>query len=266
MIYNEQTELRRSINAYIDKYPSPTRAENDKLLRRFHRIKTKRSKTLQLEAKRIRDHLTLSNGGFAMRYVTRYKAILNDDVSMSDLFQEATLGLLETIDDFDTSRNTSFTTYAYFHIKKRIIDFIKKNKIVRAPRDIARNMKHVAEARNKLLTFLRREPTTQEIRRELRKNKGIILKTEMIDNITVLLELSSSSYEESFISEFKEQITNEPKDNLFKLMQASILTELEQNYDKINQEIIKLRFGIGKEFPHTLEEIQYLLDLKDGEL
>lgn len=266
MIYNEQTELRRSINAYIDKYPSPTRAENDKMLRRFHKIKNRKSKKLRLEAKKLRDSLTLANGGFAMRYVTRYMAILNDDVSMADLFQEATLGLIETIDEFDVGKNTSFTTYAYFHIKKRIIDFIKKNKIVRAPRDIARNMKNVGEARNKLFSLLRREPTTIEIKRELSKSKGIILRSAMIDNITVLLELNSSGFEESFISEFKEQVINEPKGKLFQLMEANIVTELKQYFDELNQEIIKLRFGVGKEYPHTLDEIQYLLDLKDGEL
>lgn len=262
----EYLELRRSVSTYIDKYPTPTREDNDKLLQQLadmaHLPEANRPKSYY----RIREKLVLSNGGFAMKYVMKYKTVLNDDVSIMDLFQEANLGLIEAIDTFDISLKTSFTTYAYFHIRKRIIDFIKKNKIVRAPRDIARNLKHVNEVKNELYTENQREPLAAEIATALKARRGISLSDSMIDNIIILLDLNSSGVEENFISEFNEQVSTEKeRADVFQRMELNLLKDLEAETPKF-QEIVKLRFGIGKDYPHTLEEIKYMLQLTSEDL
>lgn len=260
MANSEYAGLRRSINSYIDRYPTPTREENEALLREMQDLKKKRDKRYL----KVRDKLVLSNGGFAMKYVMRYKSLLTDDVSIADLFQEANLGLIETIDIFDLKLDTSFTTYAFYHIRKRLVDFIKRNKLVRAPRDIARNMKHVHEVKDELFTEFRREPSSKEIQTELKRRK-IILNVKMIDQITVLLELNSADNEESFINEFKEQVSTVEEYDIFQAMKVNIMKDLASLAEK-HQEIIKLRFGIGCDFPHTLEEIKYMLNICDDDL
>lgn len=262
----EYLELRRSVSTYIDKYPTPTREENDKLLQQLadmaHIPKKDRPKSYY----RVREKLVLSNGGFAMKYVMKYKTVLNDDVSIMDLFQEANLGLIEAIDTFDITLKTSFTTYAYFHIRKRIIDFIKKNKIVRAPRDIARNIKHVNEVKSELYTENQREPLAAEIATALQARRGISLSNSMIDSIVILLDLNSSGMGESFVSEFNEQVsTEEEKSDVFQRMEMNLLKDLEKEPQRF-QEIVKLRFGIGKDYPHTLEETKYMLQLTPEDL
>ncbi len=260
----EYFELRRSVSTYIDKYPRPTREENDALLTQLASMASLNPKP-KLYYK-IREKLVLSNGGFAMKYVMKYKTVLNDEVSIMDLFQEANLGLIEAIDCYDVAFKTSFTTHAFFHVRKRIIDFIKKNKIVRAPRDIARNMKHVNEVKSELYTELQREPLTSELATALKGRRGISLTESMIDNIVVLLDLNSSGFEESFISEFNEQVSSEDdRDDVFQRMEMNILKELEKKPQKF-QDIVKLRFGIGKDYPHTLEEIKYMLKINSTEL
>lgn len=256
---SETGELRKSLSSYIDKYPSPSKEQNDIWLAQLSTLDHSSKEYIK-----IRERMILSNGAFAMKYVTRYKAILNDDVSMMDLFQEAMLGIIETIDIFDVKLETSFTTYAFFHIRKRIIDFIKKNKVVRAPRDIARNLKPVSEVRNKLLSELAREPSIKEIAKTLEKDRQIKLSYEMIDNIVVLIELNSASHKDSFINEFKEQVAAEDEgSDLFKLMEARIKTKLKE-FPDIIQQTIKFRFGIECDGPHTLEEINYMLDLDNA--
>lgn len=261
MSHNEYSNLRRSINSYIDKYPTPTKIENEKLLRELQEKKKAGDKSYL----KIRDKLVLSNGGFAMKYVMRYKSVLTDDVSVADLFQEATLGLIETIDIFDLDLDTSFTTYAFYHIRKRLVDFIKKNKLVRAPRDIARNMKHVHDIKDRLFTECGKEPNTEEIRRELKKRKKITLSKKMIDKIVILLDLNSADNDDSFISEFKEQVNVIEDYDLFKAMKVNILKEIEKLPER-HQEIIKLRFGIENDYPHTIEEIKYMLNICDDDL
>jgi len=262
----EESILRKSVGTYITKNPTPTREENDKLLKQLatmsHLPNTEKPKLYYI----IRDKLVLSNGGFAMKYVMKYKSVLNDDVSIMDLFQEANIGLMEAIDKFDLNLKIAFTTYAFYHVKKRIIDFIKKNKLVRAPRDIARNMRHVNEVKNELFVENKREPLASEIAEALHKRRGIILNESMIDSITILLDLNSSGTDNSFISEFNEQISTETKhSDIFQRMEINLLKDLKKESDKF-QNIVKLRFGIGQEYPHTLEEIKYMLKLDEKDI
>jgi RNA polymerase sigma factor (sigma-70 family) len=179
-----------------------------------------------------------------------------------DLFQEAIFGVIEAIDTFNTELGTSFTTYAYFHIRKRIIDFIKKNKLVRAPRDIARNLKHVGDIRNKLFTTAGREPTPKEIVNTLRKDKGIVLKEEMVDSIIILIELNSAGNSQTFINEYTEQVVEEEEEqsDLFRILELNIESKLKSFPTKI-QQMIKYRFGVGCDSPHTLEEAAYILGI-----
>jgi RNA polymerase sigma factor (sigma-70 family) len=199
-----------------------------------------------------------------MKYVMRYSALLTDDVSINELFQEATIGILESIDTFDIKKNTSFTTYAYFHIRKRIIDFIKHNKLIRAPRDIARNMRHVNDIQSIIQVSKGIIPSAKEIMKELKRSKGLVLKEELIDKILVLLELSSGSGE-AFISEYKDQTSTPEENDLFKNMEIHLLSSI-SNYSDILQKAICLRYGIGREFPHSTEEVKMMLNLKDKDL
>jgi RNA polymerase sigma factor (sigma-70 family) len=258
--------LKKSVCSYIDKYPVPDKKKNKLWLKRLVELKPfiLIDKEKEKEYYKIRDTITLSNGGFAMKYVMRYSALLTDDVSINELFQEATIGILESIDTFDIKKNTSFTTYAYFHIRKRIIDFIKHNKLIRAPRDIARNMRHVNDIQSIIQVSKGIIPSAKEIMKELKRSKGLVLKEELIDKILVLLELSSGSGE-AFISEYKDQTSTPEENDLFKNMEIHLLSSI-SNYSDILQKAICLRYGIGREFPHSTEEVKMMLNLKDKDL
>lgn len=264
---HEFSNLRKSISLYIDKYPAPDKNLNNSRLQKLAELKpyinsdSKKNK----EYHKLREIITLSNGGFAMKYVMRYFNLLNDDNAIGELFQEATIGIMESIDTFDIKKKTSFTTYAHFHIKKRIIDFIKHNKLIRAPRDIARNMRHVNDVQDFLSTNNGYDPTTKEIKIELKKQKGIKLKVETIDSIVLLLELNSGSNSFAFLSEFTDQVYEEETSELFRLMELNILNNISKYTDKM-QNIIKFRYGIGREHPHSIEELKLILNISDKEL
>jgi RNA polymerase sigma factor (sigma-70 family) len=264
---HEYSNLRKYINTYIEKYPAPNRALNKERLCKLVELRPfiDKDKVKAEEYYKLRNIITLSNGGFAMKYVMRYVNILNDESTISELFNEATIGIMESIDTFDLKKKTSFTTYAYFHVRKRIIDFIKHNKIVRAPRDIARNMKHVNEIHGYLLASDGNVPTATEIKKALKKEKGIKLKSETIDNIMILLELNSAGYEESFVSEFTDQVSEEEDSDLFRSIELNILGCISK-FTEQTQQAIKLRYGIGREYPHSPEEVKLLLTIKDEDL
>jgi RNA polymerase sigma factor (sigma-70 family) len=261
----EYIELKKNIALYIDKYPTANRVWNREKLLEMAKLKPNLSDPkVAKKYYRIRDTIVLANGGFAMKYVTRYYSIMNDEASIAELFQEATIGLIETIDAFNPAKKTSFTTYAFYHIRKRIIDFIKKNKLVKAPRDIARNMKHVDEAQGHLLSTTGKEPNAKEIAKYLSKEKKIKLKEVTVDKIMVLLELNSSGSEDAFISEYKDQISYDDDSELFRDMELNILTSI-SGLDDVNKKAVHLRFGIGRDYPHSPEETKLILDLQEDD-
>ena len=263
----EYFNLKKSVSGYIKKYPPSDRLKNKVWLKRLYELKPfiDTDPNKKKEYYTIRDSITLSNGGFAMKYVMRYSTLLTDDVSINELFQEATIGIIESIDTFDIRKKTSFTTYAYFHIRKRIIDFIKHNKLIRAPRDIARNMKHVNEIQDILQVTKGFLPSAIEIRRELKKKHKINLKEDLIDNILILLELNSGTGGDAFISEYKDQSSTVEETDVFRNMEINILKDI-SIYPENLQKAIKLRYGIGREFPHSPEEVKLMLKLKDKDL
>jgi RNA polymerase sigma factor (sigma-70 family) len=260
MVTQDYLDLKKNINSYSNKYPSPNRETNIEWLKELNELKPyiETDKEKEKQYYKLRDKIVLSNGGFAMKYVMKYIGVLNDNTSIGELFQEASMGVIEAIDTFDITKNTSFTTYAYFHIRKRIIHFIRYNKIIRAPRDIARNLKHVSQVRSSILAKSGNEATPLEIQKELKISKDIDLKISIIKDIIVLLELNSSGYEESFVIEYKDQFCTDEESQLFRDMELNILNSISDMSERI-QEIIKLRYGIGREFSHSPEEVRLML-------
>lgn len=262
MKYSSDYEsLKRVVSTYIQRHPIPTSKNNRVKIAHLQLLREQLPET-QKEYKKVRDDIVLSNGGFGMKYVLKYHSLLNEETSISELFQEAMIGIAEAVDAFDIGHNTAFTTYAYYHVKKRLIDYIKKNKLVKAPRDIARNMKHVNEISEFLVAHLSREPSVDEIKKELKKQRRIDLTVDMIESIILLLELNSSSKEDTFIVEYKDQVYCETRNPLLDRMKMNIERDLEL-FNKEEAEIIKLRFGLKDECPHVISEIKYLLNLPE---
>lgn len=267
-ISHDYTELKKSISKYIDRYPSATKEDNNILLRKLKELEPeiKDSKTAYREYHRIRERLTICNGGFAMTQAIKYSTVMNDSTPITELFQEATIGIIESIDKFQLDKNTSFTTYAFYHVRKRLVDYIKQNKLVKAPRDIARNIKHVNEIQEHLFSKLGKEPSAYDIKEMLYKEKGITLDEKKIDKILILLELNSAGYEDSFVSEYVDQVICEDEESsLFRSLELNILSSI-MKYTEREQRIIKLRFGIDEEYPHSIEEIKLMLNVTDEEL
>ena len=267
-ISKDYLELKKNIATYIDKYPPATKETNKIRLQRLAELKPliNSDNKASREYYKIRDEIAITNGGFAMTYVMKYSSVMNENIPISELFQEATIGLIETIDVYDLTKNTSFTTYAFYHIRKRLVDYIKKNKLIKAPRDIARNIKHVSETQEYLLSRLGKEPNASEIKDSLELRKGIEITEETINRVLILLELNSAGYEDSFVSEYVDQISHEDHEsNLFRAFELNILSSI-QRYTTTQQRVIKLRFGVAEEYPHTVEEIKLMLNLDDKEL
>ena len=125
-IEDPYSRLKKTIDSYIKKFPLPAPDINLDRFRKLRLLETLLPKR-QKEYKQLRDAIIISNGGFGMKYAIKYCKKINDNSVIEDVFQQAQIGIIEAVDLFDPERGVNFTTFAYWHVMKCIIEFIKEN-------------------------------------------------------------------------------------------------------------------------------------------
>lgn len=257
-------KLRKRIEAYIGRYPLPSRINNNKNFITLRLMQEDETKKVQY--KRLRDTIIISNGGFGMKYAIAYCKKINDESIIEDIFQQAQMGIIEAVDRFDPHRGVNFTTFAWHYVRKCIIDFIKCNKIVAAPRDMARNIKNVSDVQDKLYTETEGEEVTAiEIKERLFKDKEIDLKEDMIRDIVHLIELNSAATKTAFITDIPEDLAYREDHELYTRMTASLHKDLIK-LDSDLLDLVKMRFGIDYDRPYSLPEIAIVKGLTAEEI
>ncbi len=264
--HNNYFKLRKRLESYIGQYPLPTRKQNTENFKKLRKLE----KTLPRDQHvydKLREFAIVSNGGFGMKYAVTYCRKINNNSLIEDIFQQSQIGIIEAVDKFDPKYKVNFTTYAYWYVKKCIVDFIKKNKIVVAPREIAKNMKNVSTVHDKVYTEQRGGPVlAKDIKNKLKEVKSIDLEENKINEITKLVYLNSSLSENPFIIESTSDISDSIEcSDCITIIKSIILNEIRE-LDNTLVEIIKMRFGIGYDRPYLMSEIQLLKRLSNKEM
>ena len=187
--------------------------------------------------------------------ISRAKKFLNKGLDFNDLIQEGNLGLIRAVDKYDPSKNVKVSTYATWWVDQAIRRAISNiSKIVRIPVHIQDVYNAVYKSSNLLYKELGREPTIKEISDDSK------LAVEQINSI-----LTSAIHPVGLHEEFAEGVTYEEvlADKNAESVVAAVARRLQQ--DSVRQaiskltprseKIIRLRYGIGEAYPHTLEEI-----------
>jgi len=243
---------------------------------KFEELKKLRSRLPRKEEEysKLRSYLILSNGAFGMQYAIRYCKNINDPAAIEDIFQQAQMGITEAVDRYDpdivskkTGEPVHFTTFAYHYVRKCIVDFIKYNKLVVAPREIAKNMKHVADTLDKMIVEKKGcIVTNEDIRERLLKDKDIDIEEHKIDEIRELLLLNSAGSEDAFICDQIGGLSNdESTHEVMSLLKSLAMKKIEE-VDPRLRKVIKMRFGIDYARPHSIPEIRMLLQITEDEM
>jgi RNA polymerase primary sigma factor len=185
------------------------------------------------------------------------KRYLNRGLSFLDLIQEGNIGLMKAVDKFEYQRGYKFGTYATWWVRQAI---------TRAIADQARTIRipvHMIEVINKLNRTSRilvqqvgREPTLEEIAKEMGVSLDQVQKVLKIGKKTISLETPIGEEEDSRLQDFIEDKGSiSPQDaainsNLVKQIQKVLST-----LNKREERILRMRFGIGEKQDHTLEEV-----------
>ena len=186
----------------------------------------------------------------AKRYVGR-------GMSFLDLIQEGNLGLMKAVDKFDYTRGFKFSTYATWWIRQAITRAIADQaRTIRIPVHMVETINRLVRIERQLLQDLGRDPTNEEIAKEMGIEVEKVREVRKIAQEPVSLETPIGEEEDSHLGDFIEDDTAIAPDEAANF--TMLREELEGILNTLNErerKVLALRFGLVDGTPRTLEEV-----------
>lgn len=185
------------------------------------------------------------------------KRYLGRGLSFSDLIQEGNSGLMRAVDKFEYKRGYKFSTYATWWIRQAITRALAdQSRTIRIPVHMVETINKIMKVTRELVQEVGREPTPVEIAARLKipveKVNGIL----KISKEPISLETPIGEEEDSHLRDFIEDKA------MLSPLDFAIQGDMKKKIDTIlcsltakEEKIIRKRFGIGGDIPHTLEEV-----------
>jgi len=241
---------------------------------------TKKFKELEAEAQvpRVRllelaeavekahDRMTLEKNRFIEHNLKLVVAIAKDyrnlGLSFPDLIQEGNLGLIRAVEKFDHRRGFKFSTYAVWWIRQALVRAIQNHsRTIRLPSHVHDRLQRSQRVRAELTGKLGREPTPAELAPELGTDTGVLEALDLLSREAISLESSVAGTEKRLEDFVADPFSSAPDNGLDGERMRSGVGHLIGVLTAREQLILRLRYGLGGEEEHTLEQIGQSLGL-----
>lgn len=200
------------------------------------------------------EKLTKANLRFVVSVAKNYQ---NQGLSLADLINEGNIGLIKAAKRFDETRGFKFISYAVWWIRQAILQALaEQSRIVRLPLNRVGTLHKIGKVSSSLEQTFGRNPSPDEIAKELELSENEVADTLKISNSHLSLDQPFSVSEDNSLIDILEDEFQPGPDEA--LLDMSLRVEIDKALDSLTPreaEVINLYFGLNSEKALTLEEI-----------
>ncbi|MBN1552352.1 sigma-70 family RNA polymerase sigma factor [bacterium] len=246
MTRRNKNRANQSLDRYLQEIGEVSLLTPDEEIELARRIKKSDQDALE--------RLTKANLRFVVSVAKQYQ---NQGLTLGDLINEGNLGLIKAAKRFDETRGFKFISYAVWWIRQSILQALaEQSRVVRLPLNRVGALNKIGKAFSNLEQEFEREPSANEIAKELDMTAFEVSDTLKISGKHLSLDAPFNQGDDNRLLDVIQDDQQPPPDDI--LLDESLRIEVKRALKTLSDreaEVIRLYFGLDREHPLTLEEI-----------